>query len=248
MRINGHLLPGVSGIGNLGSDVNLNGSVDSIAPFSRVHLMSGIFHDPVSGTSGVLRFNPAGQFQVSLDGGRTFSNIRVGSAVTDIGVIGGPAISSSVDLATPASGFMTIQDTGGSSPLLFSVNVNALSGLWRFPAQGFNSSIVNSLTDGNGTTAHGAITVTGASGIYVDTVGQIMTIVPGGTICRGYSEYIFSDGATINHNLNTENIIVNVFNPGKEIIFDFTLTIINTNRFDIVLASQAEANVVVVGF
>lgn len=248
MKINGNLLPATSGISNLGSDFTSNGVLEALTPYNRVHMMSGIFHDPLSGTSGVLRFNPAGQFQVSLDGGRNFSNVRVGSAVTDIGVLGGPAISSSVDLAVPASGFMTIQDTAGSSPLLFSVNVNALSGLWRFPSQGFNNQVVNSLTDGNGTTSHGAISVTGASGIVVDIVGQNMTIAPGNAIVRGYSEYIFSDTANIQHNLNTNNIVVNVYNPDNEKITDYTVKITSVNGFTITLATQAEGNVVVIGF
>jgi len=46
-------------------------------PFFHVHCLSGIYHDPLKGTSGVIRFGRSGstkQLQKSVDGGLTFAN------------------------------------------------------------------------------------------------------------------------------------------------------------------------------
>lgn len=252
MRIVGDLLPAASGIGNIGVDTTATG-IASIQPFHRVHMMSGIFHDPISGTSGVLRFNPAGQFQVSLDGGRTFSNVRVGSAVTDIGVLGGAAISSSVDLAVPTSGFITIRDTAGSSPLLFAVDNQGLSGLWGFPSQGFNGRVVNALTDSNGTTSHGVISLVGASGIYVDIIGQTATITSSVTLPKSFVyEFTNEAGVSIQHDLGTSNVIVSVIRDDGGGDFqltsaEYTAQISSSNVIDVTFVDTISGRVIIFG-
>ena len=75
---NGDLVPAVSGFANLGVNVGPNSSnafdITSIRPFNHVHQVSGIFHDPVQGQSGVLRYSRAAlAFEVSVDGGLTFN-------------------------------------------------------------------------------------------------------------------------------------------------------------------------------
>ncbi len=73
------LLPLASGQANLGVNRGTNANsfdITSIAPFLRVHCLSGIFHDPLRGESGVLRFNAqSGIFEISLNGGRSFIGI-----------------------------------------------------------------------------------------------------------------------------------------------------------------------------
>jgi len=213
-KINGDLIPSASGIANLGVNGNAVGAYDiaSIAPFAHIHMNSGVFHDTLAGESGVLRYSRAANaFQVSVDGGKTFNNISAG-AVTSIGVIGGVDLTGAVDLATVASGFMTIQDTGGASPLVFSVDNQGLSGFWRFPAQGFNGRVVNALTDFNGTEVQGVVNVVGASGIVADIIGQTLTIAAGNTIPRSFAATVGSSNPwVVTHNLNSLNVIVQTF-------------------------------------
>jgi len=167
-----------------------------------------VFHDN-SGQSGVLRYNrQQSAFQVSVDGGLTFQNLSAGG-VDSVGVLGDANLTGHVDFASPASGFIVIQDTGDASPLLWSVNTLALSGLWGFPTQGFNGRVVNALTDFNGTEVQGVVSIVGASGIVVDIIGQVVTITPGNGIPRCFSQsFVASTTWTVTHNLGTTDVDV----------------------------------------
>lgn len=220
MQINGDLIPISSGLSHLGIDGSAGNAFDitTLVPFGNIHLNSGIFHDPLLGQSGVVRYSRASAaFQISVDGGLTFNNLATaGGTVTSIGQIGGADLVGNVDLATKSSGFFAITDSAGVSPLLFSVDNLGLSGLWRFPTQGFNGSVVNSLTDANGTTAQGVINVVGASGIVVDIIGQIMTITPGNTLPRCFAATFGSAVTwTVTHNLNSTDVSVSVYDAGS---------------------------------
>ena len=254
--INGDLIPTTSGFSNLGVDVDSNSQnafdITSIRPFNNVHLVSGVFHDPLHGQSGVLRFNQQqGAFQVSVNGGLTFVNLSAGG-VDSIGVIGGANLTGHVDLASVASGFIAITDNGGASPIFIAVNTLALSGLWGFPAQGFNGSIVNRLTDFNGTSVQGVVSVVGTSGIVVDIIGQTMTVTPGPS--GGFATchvQAFSAATTwqINHNLNTPHVVVSVWDnssPAGEITPD-KVRIINANRIDVIFNTSQVGKAVVIG-
>lgn len=217
LPFNGDLVPVSSGFANLGVEVGTNGEnsfdIASIAPFNHIHQNSGVYHDPLYGQSGVLRYSyQADAFQVSTDGGLTFLNLSAGAGVDSVGVLGDTNLTGNIDLATPTSGFMTITDSTDASPLLFAVDQLGLSGLWDFPTQGFNGRVVNSLTDDNGTESQGTINVTGASGIIVDIVGQTMTIATNtdtSTVARCYSQtFAPSFSWTITHNLDTEDVQV----------------------------------------
>lgn len=183
MRINGDIIPRTSGVNHIG--INAAGAtafdISSLAPVGHIHMLSGVFHDPVLGESGVLRYSKAaGAFQFSVNGGFSFANIlSTTNSVQSIGVMNGPNLFGNIDIGVPTSGFMTIQYTASNSPLLFSVDSFALSGLWGFPTQGFNGRVVNALTDSNGTEVQGIVNVVGASGIVVDIIGQTLTITPG---------------------------------------------------------------------
>lgn len=139
VRINGDLIPSISGTTAIGVDMGITtGSIDisTLSPLSRYHTISGIYHNEF-GTSGVFRYGRS-FMEVSNDGGKTFNTLaNTGNVVTDIGVLGDVGLVGSVDVASPASGFIVIQDTADASPLLWSVNTLALSGLWGFPATGF---------------------------------------------------------------------------------------------------------------
>lgn len=234
--INGDLIPSVSGRAHLGVDGGPNpGSFDTspgaIRPFGHIHQVSGVFHDPLLGQSGVMRFSQAQDcFEISTDGGLTFDCLittATAGGVTSVGILGEANLIGDVDFTFPVSGFILIEDDGGASPLSWSVNTLALSGLWDFPTQGFNGRVVNALTDFNGTEAQGVIEVVGVSGIIVDIIGQTMTIgadIELNTVARCYAETF---GASVtwvaNHALNTLDVSVMVLDdstPRVEIIPD----------------------------
>ncbi len=216
-RINGDLRPISSGIGHLG--INAAGAtafdITTLTPFGHIHQLSGVFHNEY-GSSGIFRFGATGM-EVSNDGGITYNAIlSAAGAVTSIGVIGDVNLTGNVDLATVASGFMTIQDTGDASPLVFSVNTLGLSGLFGFPTQGFNGRVVNALIDANGTEVQGVVQIVGASGIVVDAIGQVFTVTPGNGMPRCYTNtYSSATTWTISHNLGSLFPIVYVFDNGS---------------------------------
>jgi len=135
------LLPQSSGSSSLGVNQSAGDAFDiaSITPFSHLHLNSGVFHGSL-GQSGVVRYNQTvPSFQVSLDGGLTFNDLVTGATVViSVGVLGDVNLTGNVDFASPASGFIVNEDSSNASPLLWSVNTLALSGLWGFPANGFS--------------------------------------------------------------------------------------------------------------
>mgnify|MGYP001260745054 FL=1 len=213
--INGDLVPSVSGRANLGINATTSAGgfdITTLRPFGNIHLNSGIFHDSLYGQSGVLRYSrQAAAFQVSVDGGLTFANLSAGG-VDSVGVLGDANLTGHVDFATRASGFMVIEDSTDASPLLWAVNTLGLSGLWRFPTQGFNGRVVNALTDFNGTEVQGVVNVVGASGIVVDIVGQTMTITPGNTEARCFAATFGAATTwTATHNLASSDVSVMVF-------------------------------------
>ena len=108
-----------------------------------------------------------------------------------VGVLGDTNLTGAVDFASPASGFIVIEDSSDASPLLWSVDVHGLSGLWAFPTGGF------------------------------------------ATIPTCYSEtFVSANTWTVTHNLNTENVLVQVYNdatPPRQIEADrVALTNVNT--------------------
>ncbi len=226
LPFNGDLVPTTSGFANLGVDVGPNaqnafdGTQGAIRPFNHIHQVSGVFHDPLHGESGVIRYNrEQSAFQVSVDGGLTFTNLSAGG-VDSIGVLGDTNLTGNVDLASAAaSGFLAIFDTSDASPIQFAVDQLGLSGLWDFPTQGFNGRVVNALTDFNGTEVQGVVSIVGASGVIVDIVGQVMTIasdVEVSSLARCYSE-TFGALTTwvVNHNLDTLDVSVMILDDSS---------------------------------
>ena len=255
MDINGDLIPVASGWSNLGVDVSPNGQdafdISTLAPFGQIHMVSGVFHDPIMGQSGVIRYNrQRAAFQTSVDGGLTFFDIATGATVvTSVGVLGDVNLTGDVDFATPASGFITIQDSGDASPLLWSVDTLGLSGLWQFPSQGFNGRIVNALTDFNGTEAQGVINVVGASGIVVDIIGQTLTISPGpsgGFATCHVQAFSSAVSWSVAHNLNTPHFTYSIWNNSSKAIIPDSVTIINPNQFTVTFNVAQAGKVVVI--
>jgi hypothetical protein len=255
--INGDLIPSVSGFANLGINVSSNGrdafDITTLRPFGHIHLVSGVYHDPLLGQSGVIRYNRATPaFQVSLDGGLTFQDVVTGATVvTSVGVIGDVNLTGNVDFATRASGFMVIEDTGDASPLLWAVNTLGLSGLWRFPTQGFNGRVVNALTDFNGTEAQGVINVVGASGIVVDIIGQIMTITPGNTLPKTFAQTFASSLLwSVAHNLGTADVLVAVYDDStpRVMILPDNIVLTDSNTVSVFFNTTQAGRVVIIGF
>lgn len=206
------LIPQASGTASLGvNQSNLTGfDITTIAPFSHVHMNSGVWHD-ISGQSGILRYSRAASaMQVSVDGGLTFNNlITAGGVTTSVGVIGGANLTGDVDLSPTTSGFIVIGDTAGASPVTFSVDVWALSGLFKFPAAGFNSNTMPrcfAATFGSATTW----TVThnlGTADVSVDAYDA-----------QSPRQAILPDTVSIT-DINTVTITFNVAQAGRAIIF-----------------------------
>lgn len=252
--INGDLLPVSSGFANLGVGVNPNAQdafdAANIRPFNHVHLVSGVFHDPLHGQSGVLRFNQQqGAFQVSINGGLTFVNLSAGG-VDSVGVIGGANLTGHVDFASVASGFIAITDNGGASPVFWAVDHLGLSGLWQFPPQGFNGRVVNLLTDFNGTSVQGVVNVVGQSGIVVDIIGQTMTITPGDVLVRHFAQDYSGTSITVTHNLNTTDVIVSIYDSSAqplEIIPD-KVEVTDANTVTLSFNVPQSGRVVIIGF
>jgi hypothetical protein len=257
MQVN-DLIPIASGFANLGIDVDSNAQnafdITTLAPFNQIHLISGVYHDPIMGQSGVIRYSRrTAAFEVSVDGGLTFNSLVTGATtVTSVGVVGGANLTGDVDLAPTASGFIVIGDTGGASPIIFSVDQLGLSGLWGFPAQGFNGSVVNAITDFNGTSAQGIVNIVGASGIVADLIGQTLTITPGpsgGFTTMHVQAFAAATTWTVAHNLNTVNVVVNVYdngNPAKLLIPDGVL-LTNANSLSVKFNALQAGKVIVIG-
>lgn len=253
MFIDGDLIPSTSGQASLG--VNSTGpdafDIASISPFNHIHLVSGVWHDPLSGQSGVLRYSTAAaSFQVSVDGGKTFQNVSTGGAVvTSIGQLGGTDLTGAVDLATNASGFLAITDSAGVSPLLFAVDHLGLSGLWRFPVQGFNGQVVNAIFDDNGTKAQGEIQIVGASGIVADLIGNILTIVPGNAMGRAISQTFSSvNTVTVVHNFATTATMVQVRDGNELVIIPDSIDASDSNQVVVNFNTSRSGRVIVLGF
>jgi hypothetical protein len=212
--INGDLVPSVSGFSNLGVDASSNAQnafdFDGIRPFGHLHLNSGVFHHPTSTgwESGVIRYNSAANcFEVSTNGGISFGCVATtNNVVTSVGVLGDVDLSGDVDFASPASGFIIIEDTGDASPLLWSVDAIGLSGLWGFPEGGFD------------------VIPTCFNQTFTDTTS-----------------------VTITHNLNTLNVIVQVYNndsPPLQILPD-TISVTSVNVVTVTFNTQQTGHAVV---
>jgi len=259
LPFNGDLVPVASGFANLGVEVSSNGQdafdITELRPFNHVHMVSGVFHDPLHGQSGVLRFNQnVAAFEVSVDGGLTFTALSAGAGVDSVGVLGDTNLTGNIDLASAAaSGFLAIFDTADASPIQFAVDQLGLSGLWGFPSQGFNGSVVNELTDFNGTTTQGSISVVGASGIVVDIVGQTMTIASNtdvGSVARCYTETFSALTTwTVSHGLATTNVSVQVFDAQgtPNMLFPDSIIVTDANTVTVTFNVAQAGQVIVLG-
>ena len=239
-------------------------------PFVEIHMESGVFHN-VGGTaqSGIIRFDPyTNGLEYSNDGGVTFNSFAAGGGVTSLGIIGGADLTGAVDLASVASGFIAITDNSGSSPIYLAVDNLALSGLWGFPTQGFNGSIVNSISVIGGTDIQGnvelqtvssgflAITETGQNiQFQVDhlALSGLWGFPTNGfsNVAKCYSEnFTNSDTWVINHNLGTQNVIVMLYDnsgaPLKVDADDIALT--DTNNVTATFNTRETGKAVVMGF
>lgn len=79
----GDLSPRASGSASLGVDMSngMGGFTTDIRPYAHMHMNSGVWHDQ-SGQSGVLRYSrAAGGFEISIDGGATFSLVASASPI-----------------------------------------------------------------------------------------------------------------------------------------------------------------------
>lgn len=78
---NSSFYPQISGVGSIGHDRN----IPTTNPFSSIHFLSGVLHDPQYGASGIFRYNRASPFnsrnivsgaiEFSINGGQTFDPI-----------------------------------------------------------------------------------------------------------------------------------------------------------------------------
>lgn len=212
--INGDLI-GLSGLSHIGVDGGGNQGeafdITSIAPMGHIHQVSGVFHDPLLGQSGIIRYSrAAAAFQISVDGGATFNDISTGGGgVTSIGVIGDTNLTGAVDLATaPGSGFIVVNDTSDASPIIFSVDQLGLSGLWSFPSNGFPAELARCFS-----TAYAAVSTT----------------------------------ITVNHNIGTEDVLVQVYDSGGNLIIPDNIERTDSNTVTVTLNSPGTGRITVIG-
>lgn len=80
----GDLVPRASGAASLGVEQEgICGFTTDIRPFCHAHMNSGVFHSPIHGNSGVIRYSN-GQMEFSDDGGINFSAFGTGGGATDL--------------------------------------------------------------------------------------------------------------------------------------------------------------------
>jgi len=184
---------------------------------------------------------------VSLGGGSDGSG---GDGVDNIGVIGGADLTGGIDLSSHPSGFLVITDNAGSSPINFGVDTSGLSGLWDFPSQGFNGSVVNSINDKDAD-----VNIVGASGIVIKNDGQDITVSADGItsflgLATCYSA-TFSAGSlvNVNHNLGTEDIVLFVWdnNTPRRAITPDDVILTDSDNIDLRFASAQAGRIVVLG-
>jgi len=78
----GDLTPRVSGSASLGVEqVGICGFTTDVRPFCHIHSNSGVFHSPIHGNSGVIRYSN-GQMEFSNDGGATYTAFGAGGGGT----------------------------------------------------------------------------------------------------------------------------------------------------------------------
>ena len=264
--LNGNRIPAGSGH----NETSVLGN--AYMPFGEMHMESGVFHN-VSGPaqSGIIRFNPyANGLEGSDDGGLTWFDMSAGTGagVDSIGVLGDANLTGAVDLATKSSGFMVIEDTTNASPLIFSVNTLGLSGLWDFPTQGFNGSIVNGISQIGATNLQGqidfqtvssgfmSITQTGQNiqwGIDQLALSGLWGFPTAGftNMVRGYTNtYSAATSWTITHSLNTENVSVDLYdNSGNPLKLDADdIEITDADNVTVTWNSSQAGKAVVFGF
>lgn len=112
MAINtGDIVPFASGAASIG--VEQNGAcnmTDEIVPFCHVHMNSGVFHNPLHGNSGVIRYGAGavgalyGGFDFSTDGGTEY-RLTLDHIADTMLVDGGPRLHSEDVLHIQSSGF-----------------------------------------------------------------------------------------------------------------------------------------------
>lgn len=246
MRLGGDLYPISSGLSSLGINTSAGNVIEhsSISPFAFIIGLSGIFVDPIAGNSGVLRFNSgAGGLESSDDGGITFNRLAsAANVVTSIGVLGDLDLTGNVDLASPASGFLTIQDSSDASPILFSVDFHALSGLYRFPSWGFNNAVINAISTNrafghpNQEYVEGHVNLNSGSGINIDVDGQNINVsVSGVDLLRVplfYSQALTPSAFvfTISHNLGSSFPIVQVYDSSNFLVSADDVEVLSSNQ------------------
>jgi hypothetical protein len=189
-RINGDIIPASSGIAHLGVNGGRGDSFDiaSLAPFGHIHLNSGVFHDPMTGQSGVMRYSQAAAaFEVSIDGGWTFNSIATssssdGSGLNAINGDRGPNIDligvSGIQVVPQGNGTIYIGTSGEfitSQSGVLGVNgitVHQIGG--NFVIDGSSISGINTPSSGiqsvNGEIGP-AITIDGVNGVTVSVTG-----------------------------------------------------------------------------
>jgi hypothetical protein len=188
LPFNGDLVPTHSGFANLGVNVNENAQnafdITSIRPFNHIHQISGVFHDPVHGQSGIVRFDQQqGCFEVSVDGGITFDCLLTtldGSGIHDINGATGPLVT--LDGANGAAiltdgNTLTVDVSGLSGIIDPSGGIGGINGqIGPYLEFKGNDGVDVNVTDNNCLVFSGA----GLSGLVFTVSGQLQTNIDAG--------------------------------------------------------------------
>lgn len=273
-RINGDLVPSASGQAHLGVNGSATDAFDiaSISPFGHIHQNSGVFHDPLSGQSGVLRYSQAaGAFQVSIDGGWTFTNLSTstssGSGLNSINGDLGPNISlvgvSGIQVTALGNGTILI----GTSGQFLTSQSGVLAGTGGVTVQQIGGNFVISMTpDGSGLHSLNGetgpdVTLIGDtfSSITVPSSNHIkVNIDPSGIMdSRKYVEaftsltnYALGAFRTFTHGLGTYDVVVQTYDtsaPNGKLIMPDDIVIEDENSVTVYYNAQTAGRVVIIG-
>jgi len=178
-RQTGDLYPNASGSASLGVEqLSQDSFSNDIRPYATVHMNSGVFHDPLNGQSGIMRFvrwpNSDRTFEFSSNGGLDY-HLRFGS-IDEGSALAGSKIVSDGPLNMQASGFFFTSFPGNSTG-------DAFVFVARRGEAANNANFIVDTKDDVNITAESSVTINGFEGINLNAIsdGNIVANAQGET-------------------------------------------------------------------
>jgi hypothetical protein len=252
MQFNGDLEPVASGVGDIGA---------TEIPVIRVFQESGVFY--AQGASGIFRFDGDQQrMQASNDGGTSYFNIPTtvgGGGVDSLGVVGWSNLTGDVDLNSP-SGYIIMTQAG--QVISMDIDLVGISGFYGM--QSFDNIVTSFSKNGSSllvddvTISEGSLGLINLTQAAQDVAVEIDTAALSGhyamksfdNIPACYSE-VFGSAVrwTVNHNLGTEKLIVNVWDDSGNLLklIPDTVTAMTVDQIQVNFGVAQGGTVVIMG-